>query len=570
MATFASYVPFSELNDGTPSTLEEFRKEVAVFSRTRLLHLCSVVNALLRSNDGPVNVAAHDSLVKAFFEPDTARRLLKKHGEVRFVFHRQQVLFVAKTALLVCSEEGLVPDAAQFIKLGRAFLMAGDHLPKPGSSQSFTNLEDKFPFFAAQLLPTQEGSAFHRFDHKMARSFAMLTTSLPKLKGGPGPYWDIAVEFEKVTKIPLLSFQALLLGALTKFHEFDAGKYLEDTRNYGLSLQWFASTTVPPETVSRFLDLISGTPDQYREFYAKRTDSGNNDFTALRDKPLFRDGDFLFLIDFAFLAEKFETAPFWIVHDSLDGGRRADFHAFWGQVFEQYGCDFLVQAARTNANAVYPNPQFADRQKGQVCDVIVVCGNAAAYIELKGATFTSQAKYSSDHGLLKQELEKKLVEEDGGAKAVCQLKRAVELTCSESPEEVAGLELGGISCVYPMVVTRDDIGSVLGVNAFLQVRFNSVVARKSMKKNVTPLYCMNAEDFERLSAYFDDTGLTDLLYAYYRAVRRRGDYFLTPYFATDGNDILREKGAMKPLVALQHWKELTETALAHLGLRQLE
>src|SRR6202035_697930 len=100
MAVVATYIPYSELNDGKPSTLDQFHAQLSVFARTRILHLCSVMNALLRSDENTINQKAHDAMVRAFFEPQLADRLLMKRGDVRVVFHRQQILFVAKTAVL--------------------------------------------------------------------------------------------------------------------------------------------------------------------------------------------------------------------------------------------------------------------------------------------------------------------------------------------------------------------------------------------------------------------------------------------------------------------------------------
>jgi hypothetical protein len=567
MAAIATYIPYSELNDGEPSTLDQFHAQLSAFARTRILHLCSVMNALLRSDENTINQEAHDALVKAFFEPQLAQRLLMKRSDFRVVFHRQQILFVAKTAVLHCPDDGLIPDSPQFRRLGRIFLMAGDHLPSVGPTPEHD--DDKFAFLAAQLLPIQEASGFHRFDHKVARSYRMLSQCGPLLRNDK-PYYDIEKSFEELTNVPLLTFQSLLFGSLARFHQFDPEAYRKDPRSYGLRRAWFNSTRIAPLVVERFLELVSATPAEFKSAYQK-ANQGNSDFTAFRDRPLFRDEDFLFLIDFAFLAEKFETAPFWTVHNSLpDRPAKDGLHAFWGRVFEKYGCDVLRSSAAQPLNVVHESPIFVDKQRGQVCDLIVVCGNSAAFVELKGATFSSLAKYGGDHLRLKGELDSKLVREPAGsAKAVHQLKRAIELACNpDHPEPVDGIDLRNMKTIYPVIVTRDDIGGTVGVNGFLQIRFDEVINRKQIKKIITPLFCMNAEDLERLSAYLKDTSLTDLLYAHYRASRRVGKYLSNPYFATDGNAILKEKGLRRPDVVEGFWHELSIRAAEHLGLRR--
>ena len=180
MALLATYVPYSELNDGKPSTLSEFYCEVARFSRSPLLHLCCAMNIALRSTKETINVQAHDALVETFFEPHVANHLLRKYGDVRIVFHRQQILFVAKTAILQCRDDGLVPGPLQFQQIGKLFLMASDHLPNVGGTPEA--LDDKFAYLATQLLPVQEAAECQRFDHKVARSFMMLSQSGPKLR----------------------------------------------------------------------------------------------------------------------------------------------------------------------------------------------------------------------------------------------------------------------------------------------------------------------------------------------------------------------------------------------------
>jgi hypothetical protein len=178
------------------------------------------------------------------------------------------------------------------------------------------------------------------------------------------------------------------------------------------------------------------------------------------------------------------------------------------------------------------------------------------------------AKYGGDYLQLKAELDRKLVvEEDGSAKAVLQLKRAIELTCRrDDPEPINDVDLSRVRYVCPVIVTRDDIGSTLGVNAFLQVRFDAAVRRKQMKKIVTPLFCMNAEDLERFTAYLPDTLFTDLLEAHYRASRKRGEYLVNSYFSTSGNAILKEKGIRRPETHVRSWHELTASTTEHLGL----
>lgn len=276
------------------------------------------------------------------------------------------------------------------------------------------------------------------------------------------------------------------------------------------------------------------------------------------------------MVDFAFLAEKFETCPFWVVHDSIgDKAGKDGLHAFWGGVFEKYACDALQGSIVRPINVLYESPTFVDKVKGQVCDAIIVCDDAAALLEIKGSTFSSRAKYAADYTLLKNELDNKLVgNAEGAPKAVNQLRRSIELICNpEGPEPIEHVDLRRIHTLFPVVVTRDDIGSTLGVNAFLQTRFEANINRKKMQKTVTPLFCLNAEDLERLTAYLNDTPLTSLLEAHYRANRSYGKYFVNSYFSSADNQILKTRGLLQAERQAKTWRDFMMTAVNHLGLK---
>src|ERR1019366_2632492 len=105
MAGFATYFTHG-LWYGRESTMEEFRSSLSQFSRDPLVYLCSAINAILRCwQGGAPNVVAHAHLVRNFFQPGEAERLIQgsqSKQDPHFVFHRQQLLFVAKEAILHC------------------------------------------------------------------------------------------------------------------------------------------------------------------------------------------------------------------------------------------------------------------------------------------------------------------------------------------------------------------------------------------------------------------------------------------------------------------------------------
>jgi len=564
MAKVALYIPYADLHDNVPSTLETFRSHLSAYSRIKVLHICSAMNAALREDQDPRSQTAHDRLVREVFSQQTADRLLKRDENVRFVFHRQQLLFLMKEAVAICRDEGRIPAVPEDA-FGDLFLMASDHLPLQTTKPDAT--EDKFVWLAANMLPVQEASAFQNFDLSIIRSHLMLFDALPKVEGKP--QYDLPAMFENITGMSLVTYHSLVFGALTKFLKFDVERFVQNPQNYSLQREWFSSTRVPPAQVEAFLRFVSATPDDLTA--ALRTqNSGPNDYTVFRDKPLFRDGDRLFLVDFSFLAEKIENAPFWTVHSSLGNDERENFHSFWGRVFECYGDDLLEMAVDGRSNILYRKPVFDSRPNEEVCDAILICGESAAFIEFKGATFTARAKYGNDHALLRSDLERKLVSPSG----VAQLVRSIQATCSRTdPEPIRELDLRGVTTVFPVIVTRDEIGSTVGINAFLNIRFQELFdrkLRKGMLKTITPLFCLSSSDIERLTNYLAETPMTDILNAHYRACRRKGHYLSEPLFVAEGNELLGDKRRLKPRILTQAWGKLGDIMVDTLGLRPEE
>jgi hypothetical protein len=155
-----------------------------------------------------------------------------------------------------------------------------------------------------------------------------------------------------------------------------------------------------------------------------------------------------------------------------------------------------------------------------VCDGLVLCAEAAIFIECKGSTFTARSKYTNDPEELRQEIEKKLVGTDDEPKGIRQLKNAVvSVFRQDSPEKINGVDLRRITKIMPVIVTRDDIGSYLDMNRYLNIRFRAVLGKekKKIKATVTPVFLMSAGNLEDISPYLTDVPLSDILEQRYRA-----------------------------------------------------
>ncbi len=81
--------------------------------------------------------------------------------------------------------------------------------------------------------------------------------------------------------------------------------------------------------------------------------------------------------------------------------------------------------------AFYPSPLYAEREMAQVCDGIIICGDAAILIEYEGNTFSVQAMCSYEPQRLGEEIERKLDGTEKRRKGVRQLVDTVSRTSAE-------------------------------------------------------------------------------------------------------------------------------------------
>ena len=108
----------------------------------------------------------------------------------------------------------------------------------------------------------------------------------------------------------------------------------------------------------------------------------------------------------------------------------------------------------------------------------------------------------------------------------------------DSPENLANVDLSRIRTIYPVLVTRDDIGGALVMNLYLARKFGQLLSGRSIKPRVlTPFFCMSADELETISAYLKEAEFTSILEARYRA-----DPILRSTFTAVDNAVLRTIG----------------------------
>lgn len=515
-----TYVTWAQVNSGKASSLAEFREYLSKYSRGGVVYLCSVLNSLLNSfRDPDVSLDAHSEFLSNAFPPPFSERFInaiKDRQSSLFVFHRQQLLFLAKEAILCCEEGGLDPLSLPFWgKLGIALLMANDHLhfdqrsSAPGDAELIVMLPN--------LLLAQEYSGRNLISHRVVRSHLMYTRFTEALNRRPD-YVGFGRVFEGLSGLSLVEFEALCWATLSKYLKVDLAAFKANPASFQLLGKNFEETAVPAVKVEGFMEEVSGTAETFRKEFSVRNAS-LLDFTRFRNKPFFRRQDALFPLDLGLLAEKIETGPFWRVFASLPDKRsKTQLHAFWGHIFEEYLGWLFSGSLDGGSNIYHHSPRYIS-DGNQACDGIIMCGSVAVIMEYKGSTFTAEGKYGGNGELLVREIKKKLVIDEGERKGVSQLAEAIHrMFDRHRHEEVDNVDLSSVKTVFPLLVTRDEIGGIMGVNYLLNREFQKILDKRRVRpRKVTPLFCLNADEIEYVSAYLGTVPLWHILQDRYDA-----------------------------------------------------
>ena len=190
----------------------------------------------------------------------------------------------------------------------------------------------------------------------------------------------------------------------------------------------------------------------------------------------------------------------------------------------------MRKACAEALNRYVESPHYARGDGEEACDAIVLSkGYAAVVIEYKGSVFTAGSKYGGDLQALQAEMEKKLVGQPTERKGVLQLAHSISsLFAKENHRSVRDLDLSGVTKVFPLLITRDEIGSGWFVMNYLNGYFHRALERKKIQPTVTPLFSLSVDHFESFAGALGSVSLCDILEARYQQDRTLRLPFLLP------------------------------------------
>jgi hypothetical protein len=319
-------------------------------------------------------------------------------------------------------------------------------------------------------------------------------------------------------------------------------------------------SSVTPEELNKFFAYISADATNFSaEVRAKNPH--RNEFTILRNKPLFDDGGLYRPLDLSMLADKMESGVFWSVNGQVDAKKRDQFHTFWGVVFERYASWLISSSVDGEVNKFIPSPRYLTSGL-EVCDGIVLSRTSAILIEYKGSTLTAMGKYGGDPSGLDAELKKKFVGTQGARKGVRQLADAInKLFGPNARDQISGIDLTRTENVIPLLLTRDDIGSAFNFSAYLNFQFQELIRGTDFTRIVTPLSAVSVDDVEILAPYLVDLALDEVLMARVIADKE----LVLPLWLGD-NAVLSKLESRPSSLLTAEIEKLGEICRARLGL----
>jgi hypothetical protein len=504
------------------STLEELIRDIQQFSQQSVLWVCAwVVTGVQVWNR--LDAQPEDTCLKFishFFSGDIYLHLLAGYWNKeprRAVFHRRQLLLIAKLAISHCGG-GL--DARYNPKLfGLILLKASDHLHYgllPNDALLRHAVREDYGKIVAEMLAVGETGSPH-IAYMITRGHLMMTRFTEGLRGHPD-FVDVAAEHLKATGLTLDEFEAMIVGTHARFGHDLARKTFDEQGYLPLKEANFATTAIPYEKVSRFLDSVSGSPEELASELAMR-DQGPNDLTVFRKFPLVQQYYNLHLttawfgllmMDNILFLEKINTGPYW----NANARQALKLRTFWGSVFERYVNELLREACKDTNSTFIPDPR-PEGQSRQLCDGIVVAGDAMVLIEYKSCMFRADTKYSGSYTVLAEEIENKFVhdKEANERKGVEQLAEALKkLFGRDSTIRLPEIQIDRIRTVYLLIVTLDSIGGTIGLspflNTFLKERLDTA---EFSPREIRPLFCLDIEELEVATEHFEAFSLPEIL-----------------------------------------------------------
>jgi hypothetical protein len=445
-------------------------------------------------------------------------------GRDQVLVHHQQVYHLARMALLRAARRrpddfgagALLPD------LRRVFFGIGDEM-----STEIAGDED---LIGLELRLT----AINHDEDRMGQwsfYYELFTEIWPQVDGAP----DADQAFARHTGLSIAEYLALGFAVSAGLVREGAGRPIAR-----LSIsEWLARVPIDAAKRAAFITLLSAAADELRdELIAEEALRGPTTFGALaiEKKPLVRDGDTLYVANFAAYERRATHGIFHLLAEAsvAEGLGREHFTTPFGAAFQIWGeaCLRRAEAGREGVAIFADEPYGPRRRRRDTPDVVLAYERNVLCFELVAGALRIATLTHGDLESFASDLERFVY------KKAAQLdKRIADIRAGETQE--IGLDAANVHTIWPIIVTSVPFP----VRPTIMASIRRELKRRGLlqRRGTGPISIIGAEELAALEGYIATTGETALdVIRGWKAKAATGDIYLKNYlFERHGGPIPR-------------------------------
>jgi hypothetical protein len=422
------YILYSELTDetATESQLDDLlcslNKAPAFFMLVMVNLLLSIFYQYSKARETEqIHSALLDFLLDDRLFELLRQKLPRESSVTRPVFHRQQLLALARRVLDISSDDGgdnpfERVDARH--RLGSACLLMNDFLVSPDQNEKLLNELEHDPALEellTQWLPVSELMNPPDEMHSLVRAYQFIDIINDRFSGVAFASGERLLEiFSRVNGISIDAHLVLVFLIYAYYNTLDYSKVTSKLNSLKFGKNVIVSKiTIADDQKRRFFELnaraFGSFTDDIRLTVAGTPLLPQYDFTPFRKYPLAHFGkESLTCNDANFLIEKLGPGLYHSIASSLSREDREFFFSIWGQIFEAYVNQLLNEVYPRGSGRFFPTPHFDQvKSEYEACDGVIDCGDSLIMMEYKGGFLSATAKYSGQRDVLITELDKK-------------------------------------------------------------------------------------------------------------------------------------------------------------------
>lgn len=250
-----TYISFKELT-GKSCTIDQLNSFLSSHKRSEVLLLCALLNTVLETWSGKIRGDVHGQLLDMAFLSEHASRLkgmISSSSHPMAVFHRMQIMFIAKQAVLYCQDDDNILDRFRtpyWNGLGLAFLMASDLLHFNFAYRERTTTQQLL-IRMIHSIPLLESWGRSSFTNRVGRAWLMVKRFAPP--EDDTRYFNLEQAFLTASGLSTEEYLALCFGMISHYLNLTFERILKMEDSIVLSKEWFTKAGISSKSVDIFL-----------------------------------------------------------------------------------------------------------------------------------------------------------------------------------------------------------------------------------------------------------------------------------------------------------------------------